>query len=48
METIINTILITAAVMCVAVDVAAIVTVISYCKGGRKNESKTCADKKAD
>lgn len=44
----INTILITASVMCVAVTVAAIVTVISYCKGVKKNESKTCADKKTD
>ena len=48
METIINTILITAAGMCVAVAVAAIVTVISYCKGVKKNESKTCAEKKTD
>ena len=44
----INTILIISAVMCVAVAVAAIVTVISYCKGVKKNESKTCADKKTD
>ena len=48
METIINTILITASVMCVAVAVATIVTVISYCKGVKKNESKTGADKKTD
>lgn len=45
METIINTILIISSVMCVAVAVAAIVTVISYCKGGKKNESKIQADK---
>lgn len=44
----INTILITASVMCVAVAVATIVTVISYCKGVKKNESKVSADKKAD
>lgn len=48
METIINTILIISAVMCVTVAVGAIITVISYCKGGKKNESKTGADKKTD
>lgn len=44
----INTILITASVMCVAVAVGAVITVISYCKGVKKNESKTGADKKTD
>lgn len=48
METIINTILIISAVMCVAVAVGAVITVISYCKGVKKNEIKTCADKKTD
>lgn len=44
----INTILIIASVMMCLVAIGAVITVISYCKGGKKNESKTGADKKAD